>query len=216
MRKRLCILTAWVAALNACGGSGSTSVVVGAGGPTEAVIGGTVSGVPTGVTVLLKNGGVETLAVTGGGVFMFNKKVAAGASYTVTMVTQPSGYNCDVIGGSGTVAQGVTNISTVAVTCQSAALALSNFNVGVTVSGLASSQSITFANGTSTLTVTDNGLYLFADNYAKQAVYSGRAGGYEVTVKTNPIGQICTLTGGSGALSIGDITNFVNVQVSCK
>ncbi|MBA5687236.1 hypothetical protein [Rugamonas apoptosis] len=215
MRNNLLFLTVLTAALAACGGS-STNAGADTAAPTEAAISGAVSGMPTGVTVLLKNGDVETLAVTGGGAFTFNKKVAAGLAYNVTLVTQPSGYNCNVLSGSGTVPQGVTSVPTVVVTCQPAALAFANFNVGVTVSGLASGQSVTFANGASVLTVTDNGLYLFADNYAKQAVYAGRAGGYEVTVKTNPIGQTCTLTGGSGALSFGDFANFVNVQVSCK
>lgn len=215
MRKRLCALTTWAAMLTACGG-GPGGLAVGATGPTEAVISGTASGMPTGVTVLLKNGDAETLAVTGGGAFTFSKKVAVSVNYNVMLVTQPSGYHCTVDGGSGTVAQGSTSISTVAVTCQAAALALSNFNVGVTVSGLASGQNVTFANGTSSLTATGNGLYLFADNYAKQAVYAGRAGGYEVTVKTNPKEQTCTLTGGSGALNIADFINFVNVLVECK
>lgn len=77
-------------------------------------------------------------------------------------------------------------------------------------------QSITFANGASNLTVTGNGLHLFADNYAKQAIYAGHAGGYEVNVKPNSTGPACTLTRGSGALSLLNPVNFVNVQVECK
>ncbi|MYM75141.1 hypothetical protein GTP56_23505 [Duganella sp. FT134W] len=216
MHKYRFVLTVLAAALTACGGGGSAGVTAGTPAPTEATLGGTVSGVPAGVTVLLKNGDAETLAVTGGGAFAFSKKVAAGASYNVTLVTQPSGYTCSLASGSGTATQGTTSISTIAVTCQVAVLAMSNFNVGVTVSGLASGQSVTFANGASTLVVSGNGLYLFADSYVKQAVYAGTLGGYDVTVKTPPTGQTCTLTGASGALKLGDPANFVNVQAACK
>lgn len=215
MRKELFVVMALSAALTACGGGGSVGVTTPA--PTEATLSGTVSGVPAGVSVLLKNGDAETLAVTGGGAFAFAKKVAAGAAYNVTLVTQPSGYSCSVANGSGTAAQGTTSITSIAVTCHTAALAMSLFNVGVTVSGLASGQSVTFVNSLSTLTVSGNGLYLFADNYAKLAAPAGQpAGSYSVVVKTNPTGQTCTLTGASGALANSDPTNFVNVQAACK
>ena len=214
MVKHVWVLLA-CAGLGGCGGGVSYSV----GTPpvaTDATISGTVSGMPSGLTILLKNNDAETLAVTGSGSFTFTKKVAVGAGYNVTALTQPTGRNCTVSNGSGTVAAGVTSISSVSVSCTDAAVALSSFNVGVTVSGLQAGHSVTFSNGMSTLTADSDGLYVFKDVYYKQVIYAGTPGGYQVVVQTNPAGQTCTLTGAAGALGPGDITNFVNVQAACK
>jgi hypothetical protein len=57
-------------------------------------IGGTISGL-TGTGLVLNNGG-EDLAITGNGTFTFLTPVASGATYNVTVKTQPSGAPCAV------------------------------------------------------------------------------------------------------------------------
>jgi len=80
--------------------------------PTYSV-GGTVSGL-TGTVVLQDNGG-DNLSVTANGSFTFATKLATGAAYAVTVLTQPTGQTCTVSGGTGTVAS--ANVTSIAVTC---------------------------------------------------------------------------------------------------
>ena len=60
-------------------------------------------------------------------------------------------------------------------------------------------------NGGDNLSVTANGPFTFATPVAGGAAYS-------VTVKTNPSGQTCTVSGGSGTVAAANVTN---VAVSC-
>jgi len=78
-------------------------------------VGGAVSGL-SGTVVLQDNGG-DNLSVSANGSFTFATALAAGAAYSVTVKTNPSGQACTVAGGSGTV--GSANVTNVAVTCAS-------------------------------------------------------------------------------------------------
>ena len=55
-------------------------------------------------------------------------------------------------------------------------------------------------NGGDDLTVTANGSFTFATKLASGAAYN-------VTVKTNPSGQTCSVANGSGTIAAADITN---------
>ena len=64
--------------------------------------------------------------------------------------------------------------------------------VGGTLTGLASSRSVTLRNnGGDDLTVSANGPFAFTTRLVTGAAYA-------VTVQTPPAGQTCTVTGGSG------------------
>ena len=159
-------------------------------------VGGTVSGL-SGTVVLQDNGG-DDLSVTANGSFTFATAVAGGAGYRVTVKTNPSGQSCTVSNGSGTV--GSANVTNVAVSCASVA----SYSVGGTVSGL-SGTVVLQDNGGDDLSVTANGSFTFATAVAGGA-------GYRVTVKTNPSGQSCTVSNGSGTVGSANVTN---VAVSC-
>ena len=60
-------------------------------------------------------------------------------------------------------------------------------------------------NGGDDLSVTANGSFTFATALASGAAYS-------VTVKTNPSGQTCTVSNGSGTVGSANVTN---VAVTC-
>jgi len=167
---------------------------------TTYTIGGTVSGLGTGASVILLDNGGDALTVTGNGAFTFATSLAGGAAYAVTVGTQPSGEICTVSGGSGTV--GTANVTSVAVSC-----AANSFTIGGTVSGLISGGSVMLLdNGGDALTVTANGAFTF-----KTALASGAA--YAVTVgNTAPAGETCTVSSGSGTVGTANITN---VSVSC-
>jgi len=81
--------------------------------PVTYSVGGTVSGL-SGTVVLQDNGG-DNLSVAANGSFTFATKLASGAAYAATVLTQPSGQTCTVGSGSGTV--GSANVTNIAVTC---------------------------------------------------------------------------------------------------
>lgn len=180
-----------------------------------ATVGGSVTGLPSGITILLVDNGTNTISANANGSFTFDKKVPASSVYNVTLFTQPTGASCQVANGAGTVnlhGDGITNIS---VSCAAGAIGLQNYNVGVTVSGLASGSTATFAqNGVDPLTANGNGLFVFPKTYAVQVAPA--QGDYSVTVSANPTGQTCTLTNASGVNRPPTFQNFINVTAACK
>ncbi len=78
------------------------------------------------------------------------------------------------------------------------------YSVGGTVSGL-SGTVVLQDNGSDSLSVTANGSFTFATQLASGAAYA-------VTVQTNPSGQTCTVSDGSGTVSSANVTN---VAISC-
>jgi len=81
---------------------------------------------------------------------------------------------------------------------------VSSYSVGGSVSGLAGSV-VLQDNGGDDLTVSGNGSFTFATAVAGGA-------GYAVTVKTQPSGQACTVSAGSGTVAAANVTS---VAVSC-
>jgi hypothetical protein len=77
-------------------------------------IGGAVVGL-TGTGLVLQDNGVDDLAISGNGGFTFSTALANGASYSVTVLTQPSGQGCAVANGSGSIAG--ANVVNVTVSC---------------------------------------------------------------------------------------------------
>jgi hypothetical protein len=199
--------------LAACGGGASDPV---AQMPTSASVSGTVSGLPAS-TLLLNNAGTETIAVAADGGFSFGKRVTEGNAYNVTVLGQPNGTTCEVANGKGTVAHGVDSISNVSVMCTGGGFMtpFTVFHVGVTVSGLLPGNSVTLLNnGNDTVAASENGLFVFPLECTTATICSGRPGGYEVAVKTQPANQSCGVSNGSGAVTAP--VDFVNVLVSCR
>ena len=78
---------------------------------------------------MLQDNGGDNLSVGANGTFTFATSLVGGASYSVTVKTNPSGQSCTVSNGSGTV--GSANVTSVAVSCANAA----SYTVGGTVFG---------------------------------------------------------------------------------
>ena len=78
------------------------------------------------------------------------------------------------------------------------------YSVGGTVSGLTGTL-VLQDNGGDNLTVTANGSFAFPTQLASGAAYA-------VTVKTQPSGQTCTVSSGTGTVGSANITN---VAVTC-
>lgn len=178
------------------GGGGGT------GGPFT--IGGTLTGLATGSSVVLQDNGADNLTVTTNGAFTFKTSIAKSGAFAVTVFTQPTnpGQTCTVAAGTGTV---TANVTTVAVTCTTNAVTAT---IGGTVSGLVTGTSVILQNnGGDSLTITANGAFTF------KTPVTGPTDAYAVTVLTQPTSpnQICTITNGSGNAS----ANVTNVAVAC-
>jgi large repetitive protein len=168
--------------------------------PAPYTIGGTLANLAAGASVVLENNGGDALTLSANGSFTFAGTAGNTAGYAVTVSTPPTGQTCSVSNGSGTV-QGasVTNVS---VDC-----AATKFNVGVTVTGLTSSNTgLTLAdNGTDVLPVSANGSFNF-----NTAIATGD--GYAVTITMQPSGATCAL----GSNAIGTIAGAaVTVTLTC-
>jgi len=96
-------------------GANVTNVAVTCSALPTYTIGGSVVGLAGSGLVLALNGGDQTLAVSANGAFTFPTALANGSPYAVTVGTQPSGQDCTVANGSGTVAG--ANVTNVEVSC---------------------------------------------------------------------------------------------------
>jgi len=100
-------------------------------GTTGLTVGGSVSGV-LGSGLVLQNNGGNNFAVTGKGnvPFTFSTPLSVGASYAVTVLTQPTNppQLCSVLNGSGTV---TANINNVEVDCTQPGFKISGSVVGL-------------------------------------------------------------------------------------
>jgi len=157
-------------------------------------LGGNVAGL-TGSLVLRLNG-ANDLTINGNGAYTFGTQLAHGTAFTATIQTQPAEQICSVNNGAGNVAG--ANVTNIDVTC-----ANESYVVGGNVIGL-SGTVVLRLNGSNDLTVTAAGAFQFP---------TALAGGsnYDVTVFTQPLGQSCAVTNGSGT-GIADVSN---VAVAC-
>ncbi len=188
----LAALASWL--LTACGGDSVT-------GTKQFTIGGTVSGL-VGTGLVLQDNGGDNLTITADGTFTFATPVSDGASYAVTVKTQPSSpaQNCVVTSGSGLVSGG--DVKSVSVACTT-----SGFTVGGHVTGLTGSGLVLQDNGGDDLPISSSQAFTFSKTVGSGATYS-------VTVKTQPTGpvQVCTVSKGSGTITNANVTD---VAVNC-
>jgi hypothetical protein len=150
----------------------------------------------------LPGGGTDTVTVNQDGGFVFPQKLPSGAPYAVTVQTNPASpsQQCNVSGGTGTVAH--AEVTSVVVNC-----ATNSYTVGGTVTGLAGA-GLVLANGTDTVSISANGTFAFPTPVPSGASYS-------VSVSTQPAGptQSCTITGGAGTVGSSNVTS---IAVACN
>jgi hypothetical protein len=179
-----------------CGGSGGGSTPV----RTPYNVEGTVSGL-SGSGLVLQNNGADNLPITGNGVFTFAAAMVSGNPFNVTVLTQPTdpAQTCTVVNGSGTISS--ADITKVAVTCSTNA-----YTIGGTISGLSGLGLVLQNNGGDDLSLNaERTSFTFP-----RAVASG--GQYSVTVLSQPSGQTCLVTRGSGTVGSA---NVMDVAVAC-
>ena len=162
---KVLILTAFVT-LSACGGDDA---------PELHEVGGTVTGL-SGTGLVLENSSGDDLSVSADGSFTFPKSVARGATYAVSVKTQPTQppQTCVIANGSGRI--GTVDVIDVAVTCTLATarfayvsnyddLTISAFTINPTDGSLALVAGSPFATGAQqlfALTISPSGKFLVA------------------------------------------------------
>jgi hypothetical protein len=165
-------------------------------------LGGTVTGLATGASLTLRDGGRDdvTALVSANGTFSFPTRYAQGATYAVSVLTQPAGQDCRVTAPTGTF--GSASVSSVAVTCTSMTATVSG-----TVTGLAPGQSVALSNNASErLTLNADGTFQFATPVSF-------GGSYNVVVETQPTALVCSVSEGSGS---NTVVNVTGVRVTCS
>jgi len=164
-------------------------------------VGGNVAGLATGATVVLQNNGGNSTTVSASGPFTFSNQLANGASYAVTVLTQPTGQSCVINNGTGTVAG--ANVTNVSVNCSSSSTL---YSIGGTITGLkgaglkievGSSNSVSPSSSATTFTL---------PNKVANALE------YDVGISAQPAGQACVLIKSHGVVSNADVAN---VDVRC-
>ena len=164
-------------------------------------VGGSITGLGTGLTVVLRNAVTgEDLSRSTNGAYTFATAQASGASYNVSVLTQPTGQTCTVANASGTVAS--ANVGNVNVSCTG-----NTYTVRGSLSGLGAGLSVVLRN-----TVTGENLTRNADGGFTFATAQATGASYNVSVQTHPTGQTCTVSNGSGTIGT---SNVVNVEVAC-
>lgn len=79
-------------------------------------LGGAISGLTTDGLVLI-NGNVQTTVLKDATTFVMSGSVADGATYGISVFTQPTGLKCVVQPGTGTGTMGGANVTTVQIAC---------------------------------------------------------------------------------------------------
>lgn len=187
LKYRLAAAAALVLGLAACGGNTTVS------------LGGTVNGLITSGLVLA-NGGQTVSIPANATSYVFPSEIDDASSYAITVQTQPPRLTCVVQSGSG-VATGI-KINAANVFCQ-----VNTYSVGGTVNGLKTSGLI-LSNGANTLAVNMPVAPATTTTFTMPFLVEDAAT-YGIVVKTQPTGQICTVSNGTAIMGAANVTNVV-------
>jgi len=170
-------------------------------------VGVTVNGLDADNTIELTTNG-QSLNFTGpGGPINFTNPINDGTAYAVVISSQPTSPNqtCTITGGnsgnndgSGTISEADVEITATCVTTK--------YDINVSVTGLAATNSVSFANGADTLTISSDTTELIS-NLNDEATFN-----VSMTTQPETPNQICSFVGSnSGTLSGAD----VDITVTC-
>jgi sugar lactone lactonase YvrE len=179
-------------------GSNAISNVAVNCGANSFTLGGTVAGLGNATGLQLSNGGQLLSIAPNQSSFVFANGLSPGASYSVTVQTQPAGLTCSVAGGAGTM--GTAAVSNVAVTC-----AGNSYTLGGSVTGLSGGSLLLISGGQSVSVAAGASSFVFPN-----AVAVGSA--YNVAVQTAPANLSCSVSNATGTITTGPVSN---VAVTC-
>jgi 6-phosphogluconolactonase (cycloisomerase 2 family) len=169
--------------------------------PATYTVGGTVSGLDVGQSVILQDNGGDDQTVSANGAFTFAAKVSSGGSYAVKVSTQPQGMYCAVAGGSGTAS---ADVSSVAVACAGP------YTVGGTVSGLVG-QGLELVLDPQHFGISANGNYMFPT-----ALYPGPSGnGVSIAQQPQSPAQRCIVQNPYFTRTPPNVSDISDVNIVC-
>ena len=171
---------------------------------TTYTIGGNVTGLdPASSGVVLQNNAGDNLTINANGTFTFATPINDGATYNVSVLTQPTvpGQVCTATTNTGTATADVTTVNVNCVT--------NTFTVGGNVTGIPGGESIIIQNnGGDNLTVNVDGPFTFTTPIDDLT-------GFAVTVLTPPpSAPTCTFTAGTDTGTISN-ANETGVTINC-
>jgi N-acetylneuraminic acid mutarotase len=171
------------------GGTGSGT------GSAQYSVGGSISGLAQS-GLMLASGTNSVSVVAGATSFTLPSLLAAGATYTVTVMTQPTGQTCAARNDSGTISN--ANVTSVQVTCTTNTYPIGGLITGLNAGGLV------VANGADTLSVSAGAsAYMMPTRQPMGATY-------DVTVQTQPTGLSCQVVNASGTMPAAAVST-VNI-----
>jgi RNase P/RNase MRP subunit p29 len=162
-------------------------------------VGGAISGLGSATGLVLLNG-TDTYSVPASAAnFTLDAPQSYGSPYAVHVHSQPAGKTCSASNGSGTMP--THDVTDVSIICSDEAYGLSGTVVGLTTAGLV------LSDGSSTYGVPANATdFTLPDALARGSTY-------KVSVKTQPAGLTCTVSGGTGTMPASTVTDVV---VTCS
>lgn len=158
-------------------------------------VAGTVAGLKGALTLALNGEGQLTLQAPGE--FRFRNPLPYGSTFAVTVAKAPGGQQCEIQRGTGTLSGDVLDVQ-----IQCAAV---QYRLGGVVSGLSGAFQLRLNNKQEVLAVPGNGPFEFAAR-----LVSGQR--YNVVMDTQPAGQLCVVSNGSGVVKAQDIKSL---RVEC-
>lgn len=174
--------------------------LAGCGGFVYTTVGGTVTGLGAGDSLVITNEKNYAVSLTADGTFSFN--VASNAQYNVVVAQQPSLVNCVVTNGSGQM-KGENSVTNIQITCSP------KVPVGGTLTNMDAGKVIAFAlNDVPQTAISANGAFTLSG-------LAVNAQPYTVSVYFPPAGQVCTVLNGTGTADINNLPASKNVAVNC-
>lgn len=183
--------------LSACGSGGSNSIDYSASRYTVSL---TVAGLSAGKQVVLTDGS-NNVTATLNSIYTFPTQLQNNSQYQVSITTQPIGQTCTIAYGSGTISS--ASISNVLVNCSTNPAP--NYTIGITASGLGAGKTAVVTNGIDSVSITANTSYTFTTQQTNST-------NYLITVTSQPVGQFCFITNGSGTVNNA---NVITPAISC-
>jgi len=169
----------------------------------------TVSGTVTGLvgSVTLRLNGGNDLVVNAPSAFTFATSLANGSPYSVTIASTPSHQACGVPPATGVGTINGANITNVAVPC-------TNYSLAGQVTGLMAPGLVLQVNGGNDLAVPVGDTFAFPTSVSLSTPFAPQVPTYNIHIASQPTGQTCTITSGTGAIGIG-APNVTSPRIQC-
>jgi hypothetical protein len=165
----------------------------------------TISGLPSGNTLVLSNNGnklppINSSNIPSGGLVTLLSNVSNGSGYNIAIAIQPNGYACSLTNGLGNI--GSADVTSIFITCYPTV-----YNLIATISGLTSDALTLQNNGKNPISVTASNI---PQNGQVTLTSSATAGStYNISVANQPMGFNCSVTNSKGIVANSDITNII-------